>query len=101
MKTWMNYQNNSCLFVDVGKLPNHVKSVSLSPLISLFSILYTIHHCCAWLQQLVSEPNQTMVGIGTSSAKFDGSGNFGLWQRRVKDLLVQQGMVKVLYGTKP
>jgi hypothetical protein len=47
-----------------------------------------------------------MAGIGTSSAKFDvmkfdGSGNFGLWQRRVKDLLVQQGMVKALYGTKP
>jgi hypothetical protein len=47
-----------------------------------------------------------MVGISTSSAKFDvmkfdGSRNFGLWQRRVKDLLVQQGMVKVLYGTKP
>ena len=28
--------------------------------------------------------------------KFDGTGNFGLWQRRVKDLLVQQGMVKAL-----
>ena len=26
--------------------------------------------------------------------KFDGSGNFGLWQRRVKDVLVQQGLVK-------
>jgi hypothetical protein len=33
--------------------------------------------------------------------KFDGSSNFGLWQRRVKDLLVQQGMMKALYGTKP
>ena len=47
-----------------------------------------------------------MVGIGTSSAKFnimkfDGSENFKLWQRRVKDLLVQQGMVKALYETKP
>jgi hypothetical protein len=47
-----------------------------------------------------------MVGIDTSSAKFDvmkfdGSENFGLWQRRVKDLLVQQGMVKALYRTKP
>ena len=29
--------------------------------------------------------------------KFDGIGNFGLWQRRVKDLLVQQGLVKALY----
>jgi hypothetical protein len=33
--------------------------------------------------------------------KFDGTCNFGLWQRCVKDLLVQQGMVKALYGTKP
>ena len=30
--------------------------------------------------------------------KFDRTGNFGLWQRRVKDLLVQQGLVKALYG---
>lgn len=28
--------------------------------------------------------------------KFDGTGNFGLWQQRVKDLLVQQGLVKAL-----
>jgi hypothetical protein len=46
-----------------------------------------------------------MAGVGTSFVKFDvmkfdGTGNFGLWQRRVKDLLVQQGMVKELYGTK-
>ena len=44
-----------------------------------------------------------MAGIGLSFAKFDmmkfdGSGNFRLWQRRVNDLLVQQGMVKALYG---
>ena len=29
--------------------------------------------------------------------KFDEIGNFVLWQRRVKDLLVQQGLVKALY----
>ena len=33
--------------------------------------------------------------------KFDGYGNFGLWQRRLKDLLVQQGMVKALYRKQP
>ena len=33
--------------------------------------------------------------------KFDGFGNFSLWQRRVKDLLVQQGMVKALYEKQP
>ena len=41
--------------------------------------------------------------INTSIAKidvvkFNGTGNFKLWQRRVKDLLVQQGLVKALYG---
>uniref|UniRef100_A0A2N9FGL6 CCHC-type domain-containing protein n=1 Tax=Fagus sylvatica TaxID=28930 RepID=A0A2N9FGL6_FAGSY len=36
----------------------------------------------------------TLIGL----VKFDGTGNFGLWQRRVKDLLVQQGLVKALYG---
>jgi hypothetical protein len=77
--------------MDVGKLPNHVKSVSLS-----FLILYIVHYYCAWLQQLVSEPNHTMAGIGISFAKFDlmkfdGFENFGLWQRRVKDLLVHKG----------
>lgn len=33
--------------------------------------------------------------------RFDGKGNFGLWQRRVKDLLTQQGMKKSLLETKP
>jgi hypothetical protein len=47
-----------------------------------------------------------MAGIGTFFAKFDvmkfdGSENFELWQRHVKDLLVQQGMMKALYGMKP
>jgi hypothetical protein len=71
-------------------------------LISLFLILYIVHHYYPWLQQLVSEPNYSMARIGTSSAKFDvmkfdGSENFKLWQKCVKDLLVQQGMA----GTKP
>ncbi|KAE8729042.1 hypothetical protein F3Y22_tig00004004pilonHSYRG00037 [Hibiscus syriacus] len=34
-------------------------------------------------------------------AKFDGQGNFGLWQTRVKDLLAQQGILKALRPTKP
>ncbi|RVX11676.1 Retrovirus-related Pol polyprotein from transposon TNT 1-94 [Vitis vinifera] len=33
--------------------------------------------------------------------KFDGSGNFSLCQKRVKHLLVQQGMVKALYRKQP
>jgi hypothetical protein len=47
-----DYQNNSRLSVNVGKLPNHVKSVSLSLDLSLFDFIY-FHHYCAWLQQLV------------------------------------------------
>ena len=33
--------------------------------------------------------------------KFDGTGNFGLWQTRVKDILAQQGILKGLHETKP
>ena len=33
--------------------------------------------------------------------KFDGTGNFGLWQTRVKDLLAQQGIMKALCPQKP
>jgi hypothetical protein len=33
--------------------------------------------------------------------KFDVLNNFGLWLRRVKDLLVQQDMVKTLYRKQP
>ena len=53
-------------------------------------------------QQLVSELLVETMAINASIAtvdlvKFDGTGNFGFWQRRVKDLLVQQGLVKALY----
>ena len=44
-----------------------------------------------------------MFGISSAKfdvVKFDGSRNLELWQRRVKDLLVQQGMVKALYGNQ-
>jgi hypothetical protein len=33
--------------------------------------------------------------------RFDGTGNFKLWQTRVKDLLAQQSILKVLSGIKP
>ena len=48
-----------------------------------------------------------MSRVGTSSMptkfdveKFNGKGNFGLWQKRVKALLVQQGLHKALQGKK-
>ncbi|KAE8684070.1 hypothetical protein F3Y22_tig00111154pilonHSYRG00007 [Hibiscus syriacus] len=42
-----------------------------------------------------------MLGAKFEVAKFDGQGNFGLWQTRVKDLLAQQGILKALRSTKP
>uniref|UniRef100_A0A453GU10 Retrovirus-related Pol polyprotein from transposon TNT 1-94 n=1 Tax=Aegilops tauschii subsp. strangulata TaxID=200361 RepID=A0A453GU10_AEGTS len=33
--------------------------------------------------------------------KFDGTGNFGLWQTRVKDILARRGILKGLQETKP
>src|ERR1041385_7383119 len=33
--------------------------------------------------------------------KFNGTGNFGLWQTQVKDLLAQQGCLKALRDAKP
>ena len=41
------------------------------------------------------EINAFIVTVGL--VKFNGIRNFGLWQRRVKDLWVQQGLVKALY----
>ena len=38
-----------------------------------------------------------MVAISPANiVKFNGSGNFGLWQSRVKDVLVQHGFVNAL-----
>ena len=34
-------------------------------------------------------------------ARFDGTGNFGLWQTRVKDLLAQQSISRALNEKKP
>ncbi|KAL0284885.1 UNVERIFIED_CONTAM: Retrovirus-related Pol polyprotein from transposon TNT 1-94 [Sesamum calycinum] len=42
-----------------------------------------------------------MAGTKFEVVKFDGTGNFGLWQTRVKDLLAQQGILKVLRPQKP
>jgi len=34
-------------------------------------------------------------------ARFDGTGNFGLWQMKVKDLLTQQSISRALNEKKP
>ncbi|KAL0423290.1 UNVERIFIED_CONTAM: hypothetical protein Sradi_0863800 [Sesamum radiatum] len=41
-----------------------------------------------------------MAGAKFEVVKFDGIGNFGLWQTRVKDLLAQQGILKALRPQK-
>ena len=41
------------------------------------------------------------TGTGFEVVKFDGSGNFSLWQTRVKDLLAQQRVLKGLQENKP
>ncbi|KAE8695213.1 Oxygen-dependent coproporphyrinogen-III oxidase [Hibiscus syriacus] len=41
-----------------------------------------------------------MSGAKFEVMKFDGQGNFGLWQTRVNDMLVQQGILKALRPTK-
>ncbi|KAL0312810.1 UNVERIFIED_CONTAM: hypothetical protein Sradi_5680300 [Sesamum radiatum] len=48
-------------------------------------------------QQAVSEHVEMSIsGAKFEIVKFDGIRNFGLWQARVKDLLVQQGILKAL-----
>ena len=42
-----------------------------------------------------------MSGVKFEVVKFDGTGNFGLWQTRIKDLLAQQGILKALRPKKP
>ena len=39
--------------------------------------------------------------IKADFGKFDGKGNFSLWQQRMKDLLVQNRIYKVLVREKP
>ena len=49
--------------------------------------------------ELLVETMAINASIATVSlVKFNGIDNFGLSQRRVKDLLVHQGLVKALYG---
>ena len=88
--------------VDVDNLSNHVNLVffSLTFSLNLFSpLLIAALSTTTGIRAMF-----TMVGVFSTKfevVKFDGIGNFGIWKRRVKDLLVQQGMVKALYGMKP
>lgn len=44
---------------------------------------------------------KTMSGMWNQVEKFDGKGNFSVWQCVVTDVLVQQGLIDALEGTKP
>ncbi|CAA0806529.1 Unknown protein [Striga hermonthica] len=54
-----------------------------------------------WYQSLVDWATEMTGGSKFEVSKFDGHGNFGLWQTRVKDLLAQQGIQKGLRAEKP
>ena len=88
--------------MDVDNLLNHVNLIFFS--LTFFQNLYYPLLIAALSTTTGIRARFTMAGVSSTKfevVKFDGTGNFGLWQRRVKDLLAQQGMVKVLYGKKP
>jgi hypothetical protein len=55
------------------------------------------------VKKLIKPQVGRMAPTGTrfEVEKFDGSGNFALWQTRVKDLLAQQGVLKGFQENKP
>ena len=50
------------------------------------------------LGQLIVEVEIKMTGANYEIEKFSGNYNFTLWHRRMKDLLIQQKVHKVLSG---
>ncbi|KAL0349993.1 UNVERIFIED_CONTAM: Retrovirus-related Pol polyprotein from transposon TNT 1-94, partial [Sesamum radiatum] len=84
---------------------SHTAPEDIGTLSNLVKILCSFFFLCSIAlipQQVVSE----QVEMAMTSAKFkvvmfDGTGNFRLWQTSVKDLLAQQGILKVLRSQKP
>ncbi|KAF1860263.1 hypothetical protein Lal_00037601 [Lupinus albus] len=98
--------------------PGDVGTIGRTPLPNslflLFYLFYALFDCfvtnAAQLslplhQQLVSEPGWYQMALNPSAkfevGKFDGTSNFGLWQKRVMDVLAQQGLSKALRENKP
>ncbi|KAE8655753.1 Retrovirus-related Pol polyprotein from transposon TNT 1-94 [Hibiscus syriacus] len=52
-------------------------------------------------QSAIHLAKNQMSGVKFEVAKFDGQGNFRLWQTKVKDLLAQKGILKALRPTMP
>ena len=95
---------------DVGK---NIGRTSLNIVVSFWLVYFSFHLLLLLAWQEGSFPNSgiraTVIDRGwfvmaSSSAsqyrveQFDGKNNFTLWQRRVKDILVQQGLAKPLKG---
>ena len=55
----------------------------------------------AYFSAIRGNSRMTSMASKFDVVKFDGTGNFGLWQTRVKDLLAQQGFSKTLSDQKP
>ena len=76
--------------MDVNNLSNHVNLV-------FFSLTFSLNLYSSLLIDALNTTTGirarfTMVGVSFAKfevIKFDGTGNFGLWQRKVKDLLAQ------------
>jgi hypothetical protein len=62
------------------------------------SIIVTVVVCTILVVRLRNVSNRQRVSMASKFkvARFDGTGNFGLWQTRVKDLLAQQGISRAL-----
>ena len=64
----------------------------------LFFFFDSYHCCCTIHNNRYQYVGYNDCDLPMNIVKFDGSGNFKLWQKRVKDVLVQQGLVKALSG---
>jgi len=83
-------------WVEGGVIPLYVGSV-------LILVRSPRYFPLGFSQQVVSERVEMAMSRGAKFevVKFDGHGNFGLWQTRVKDMLAQQGLLKTLKSQKP
>ena len=79
---------------------------------SYVAVLFSILHFSISLvildlhlsQQLVSEPRSLFCGMATAKfkvEKFDGHNSFSLWRIKMRALLRQQGLAKILDGEVP
>ena len=50
--------------------------------------------------EIVGKPEK-MSSLKFDIKRFDGKMNFSIWQNSMKDVLVQQGLLKALQGKKP